>query len=1017
MIIRPRRLRTKVFGYLMYPFTSSNDYHTTKSTSISSNPYAIIPCSPTSSISSIDSSSSKSTSSEMSENVEGGSSRRESFPMTIPFIHTSSSASSSTSSSDRSSSSSRDRDKGYQHGEDDEYEYEFEGELSESTGLLGFIPMPKWSKVKEELPFHKTTSSRKSVRNNRIFLPTLGIISLTSIVIVLVYFYVEFYAVDNSAKEPVYLSSSEENATEPIVMVSNWTTQVVEIVNDPTHILIPPHELEEVQLLPPIHDRLPYDVLESYFSTGKLPSDFSSLSTDATQQPLDMVYLFVNATSPYLQENILIAETEEGVDVMSKKRHWRDNGELRGAVRSGLKGLGENVGKLHVISADWNLSKQDKINLDLDDSSNAGWRVGQIPKWLNWDTQKSTQGKIKWHFHNDIFRLPTLSNGEKITHSAATTDQVEIVQLDINEDIVDDINPDDPMGINKNDTALPKKAKIVPPTPVQVNWENEEEWKALALPNFNSFAIESRMSWLTDVSENFIALNDDMFILRSLSKSDFRHPLLGNLIRMDAGLLVDPSMTPMQLTDSGEWGALQHANELLSKRFPSRRRMYLHHLPKTQSKSILHEAVTMWKDELSVASSREFRESKRGHGDVEMAWLTTNLRIERWREALLWSWIVAKIGGEDGVWTRESKDQLVKLLDVNDGHISGHQKIIIQRADRMTLADTLELNDQAGWQNPQASSYQFSSLDGHLNLLSDDISGRCTFSLQQCLPYTFFFENANNFSATDIFTHMAFAEPACGDCLITALVHASGQRGIEAFLPSPDQVFYPPQDQKQRDWKTSEPLLPLTDDWETSDFSLKANLFPGQDTWSGALQRIDGGIELRRWCIKLLSRYTYTFASTPSRFSAIHNYGQLKSALKSVDATPDLAMFCVNDDQGDTTDGKAKRLFGGWMELNFGGEIEGLDWEKNDIEWDHPTDEEVRSFNDEFEDESGNHWVENQNRNNIEEYYILSSRNRYIQKADVLLEEEEEAQPRRSDQINRFGWDEYPAHNIPDAHW
>jgi 3-O-alpha-D-mannopyranosyl-alpha-D-mannopyranose xylosylphosphotransferase len=65
---------------------------------------------------------------------------------------------------------------------------------------------------------------------------------------------------------------------------------------------------------------------------------------------------------------------------------------------------------------------------------------------------------------------------------------------------------------------------------------------------------------------------------------------------------------------------------------------------------MMDEASIMFAEELSIASTRGFRESKRGTADIEMAALASWLRIERWREALLWTWIVGKVGGVEGVW-------------------------------------------------------------------------------------------------------------------------------------------------------------------------------------------------------------------------------------------------------------------------------------------------------------------------------------------------------------------------------
>ena len=116
--------------------------------------------------------------------------------------------------------------------------------------------------------------------------------------------------------------------------------------------------------------------------------------------------------------------------------------------------------------------------------------------------------------------------------------------------------------------------------------------------------------------------------------------------------------------------------------------------------------------------------------------------------------------------------------------------------------------------------------------------------------------------AADMFTHIAFAKPACGDCLIDALITASGPRGLAAFLPSHNQVFHPPQ-REARMWDREEPILPMTNRWQDADFSIANVVRAGQDIWAGEQPRAGGGVSLRDWSIKLLSRYAYIYGEPP----------------------------------------------------------------------------------------------------------------------------------------------------------
>lgn len=74
-------------------------------------------------------------------------------------------------------------------------------------------------------------------------------------------------------------------------------------------------------------------------------------------------------------------------------------------------------------------------------------------------------------------------------------------------------------------------------------------------------------------------------------------------------------------------GGLYHANYLLSQRFPRRRRPYFAHAPKVITRGLHHESSLIFKEALTVSSSRRFREMKVGHGDTQMQWLLSHMRV------------------------------------------------------------------------------------------------------------------------------------------------------------------------------------------------------------------------------------------------------------------------------------------------------------------------------------------------------------------------------------------------------
>lgn len=428
------------------------------------------------------------------------------------------------------------------------------------------------------------------------------------------------------------------------------------IASDQTHLLVPVRRLTTPppRLLLPMDSRPRLDLLSHFYVTGQLPVGGRS----HTQAPIDLVYMYVNATSPYFGPAKDSKVNEENIlSLKGKFRHWRDNGELRGAMRSGAMSLGKYVGAVHLVSAAYDLPEGAEVPPEAEAlvtngtvASGTRWRMGQIPEWLNTEDK----GNLRNHFHPDLFRLPRDNDGK---------------------------------------------------TPPSVSKLNEEDWQRKALPTFNSFSIENRVGMIPDLADTFIMSNDDMFSLQIMAPTDFHHPLLGPVHRLDPGMTVEPKLTPTLLSSSGEWGGLQHAAYLISQRFTTRQRMYEHHMPKAMSRSLTHEASIMFAEPLAVATTRTFRESKRGVGDIEMSWLVTQLQIERWREALLWSFIVARVGGPDGKWGEGARDEMRSVLGLDKGDEG--DVVVVKSGRRETIVDVPYLDRHGGWEDPKNSFYRW----------------------------------------------------------------------------------------------------------------------------------------------------------------------------------------------------------------------------------------------------------------------------------------------------------------------
>lgn len=85
-----------------------------------------------------------------------------------------------------------------------------------------------------------------------------------------------------------------------------------------------------------------------------------------------------------------------------------------------------------------------------------------------------------------------------------------------------------------------------------------------------------------------------------------------------------------------------------------RHRPYVTHEAKGASLSLLHEMAQIWEAPFAATATHPFRETKHGNADPSMMFMLVHFVVERWREALLWSWAVAKHGAANDRWTPDA---------------------------------------------------------------------------------------------------------------------------------------------------------------------------------------------------------------------------------------------------------------------------------------------------------------------------------------------------------------------------
>lgn len=352
---------------------------------------------------------------------------------------------------------------------------------------------------------------------------------------------------------------------------------------------------------------------------------------------------------------------------------------------------------------------------------------------------------------------------------------------------------------------------------------------------------------------------------KALSPADIATPLLGPVLRVQRNLLVgseapDTSHYPR----SGEWPSMTYANWLLDARFGQRDRPYLVHQAKTISRPLLSEVASIWAEELQSTASSRFR----GQGsEVNTLFLATHYIFERHREALLWSYFVARMDSS-GTGKYNQKDRLAILKDFRNApnvlpvDSSGFR---VYQPGRKSLIGNRshELLNVGGLAGPIKTVYQFSSMDGYaLSSLGRGSNGWPTFETgdDNARPRSLTLGVARCFGGIDygakrytgdstsagLFRRMAYEQPECGDIVIAILLGKSGACGLEAFLPAPASSM---------DGSHTHASLKLpgmySKTWYAADVSLASVLA--------------GGWTARDYAVRLIQRYSYVIGDTDSK--------------------------------------------------------------------------------------------------------------------------------------------------------
>ncbi|KAF8607028.1 hypothetical protein BDV93DRAFT_520623 [Ceratobasidium sp. AG-I] len=606
------------------------------------------------------------------------------------------------------------------------------------------------------------------------------------------------------------------------------------------------------------------ECLEAMLANGQVnPRSCDTVRANIDRQNVDLVWTWVNGSSVLLElirrERVaevsglsnIDTETEAPAGLAAKL--FRDHDELRHSIRAALKHFRHDTTNFFLVASDLPVGVK---GLE-DGGAVVEARVGQLPSWLALEDVGVDGEFVNWGREGKQTQLHITNHRDIFSHYEGTV--------------------------------------------------------------FSSLAIESQFSNLgrIGVSDIFVYINDDVFFSRDLSARDFYMAEHGIVMRMQNYITISPDPEVPQ-HDGLEWESLQYSNWLLSNRFGTRHRPYPTHLAKTLSIPMLQEVSQAWSEETLLVESRPFRGMKHmdwfgtgeshitgGSADMYMVFLEHHWVVERWREALLWSWVVGRgqhraanhHESNADAWTKSIAREAWKEL----GGSADKSVLEVRRARRGTLDKANE------WAGTQATTLTFSSLDGYPYSEGMGETGWvsegdvCEINFDHCFN--------NHDSASRTFQRVAFEEPtACGDCIIRALINKSGERGLEAFLP-------PASSESSRTWQGGAAKLPVSARWQDTNFQLSSVL------GSKNIEQAD----VKTFVLQMLQRYRFVLGETPFLFAIVTDPQSAERDTQRIDQDESLAIVCVNDNVAEGDD-RVREILGQWMGSRWN---QSASWERD----------------------------------------------------------------------------------------
>lgn len=295
------------------------------------------------------------------------------------------------------------------------------------------------------------------------------------------------------------------------------------------------------------------------------------------------------------------------------------------------------------------------------------------------------------------------------------------------------------------------------------------------LPIFNSMSFEAQLMNLPNRDTDLIyVLSDDMMLGQSWPSTEIYSHLFGLVVQVYSSSWMELDKPSEEEIDTGEEYSIRYTQWLLNQRFGARSRRRIAHMPKAIDLSVLKEAYETFPRDGTRTPLLRFRGD-----DIQInSWfLSMHYRIERFREALLWSYLSLRMdANHDGMIDSAEKAQIMAELRNGAEKTTTHPRTPV-------LNEIRKLCTQYDIPKFAHSKPIWTYLDGPFSMRRLNTE-RCARLYPDCLVQ---YGVDGPTPANVILTHLVQSS-ICGDCM-SAWLLASSDRGLGPMLPPIDSEY------------------------------------------------------------------------------------------------------------------------------------------------------------------------------------------------------------------------------------